>query len=130
LNSIFDLIPKDKYDNSGIEMLKTIVVDEAEPILRELLEWIQDINWPVARELMDVLPRFHNCLIQHIKAVFNSDDEEWKCWVLYLLNKFPVETIEILKYDIKRMAESPTENEKSSKVNSYAFDVMRTLNIE
>ena len=102
LSDIFDLIPKDKFDVSGMETLKTIDIDKVEPILAQLLEWIQDTNWPVARELMDVLPRFHSGLVPHIKAILNSDDEDWKCWTLELLEKFPIESLKPLETDIIR----------------------------
>jgi len=52
MRKIFELIPKDKFDTSGIYALYKIAPDEVEPILASLLEWIQDLNWPVAQELI------------------------------------------------------------------------------
>ena len=124
MNYINDLIPKDKFDTSGISLLTTIDVDEAEPILGVLLEWIQDINWPVAKELLNVLPRFHSGLIPHIKAVLNSDDDIWKCWVLVMLKNFPPETVSILSTEIKRIADSPTQTEILEGANEYAKELL------
>ena len=40
------LIPKDKGDYKNIEELKRLSFDEIEPIVPDLLVWLQDINWP------------------------------------------------------------------------------------
>ena len=79
MDEVFHLIPKDKFDISFIDELKTINVNTVDPILGDLLEWLQDINWPVAKELVDILPRFHQKLVPHIQMVFNSNDDIWKC---------------------------------------------------
>ena len=121
----FNLMPKDKSDNSNIEELKEIDVDEAEPILGELLEWIQDINWPIAQELMKILPRFHTKLIPHIKSVFESDDDIWKCYALCLLTDFPADSVKLLYPEIIRMANYPTEGELEEGVNEYAIKVIK-----
>jgi len=126
---ISDLIPKYKDDNSGIEILKTIDINEAEPILNQLLEWIQDMNWPVAREVFDLLPRFHNKLIPHIKAVFDSNDAIWKSHVLWLLKDFPAETVAHFSPDIRRIAEYPTAGEIEEETNLYAIDVIEKFNL-
>lgn len=124
MDNLLKLIPKDKFDVSGIEQLKAINVEEIEPILWELLKWIQDINWPIARELIEILPRFHFQLIPYIKTVFDTDDSIWKCWVLWLIEKFPEETIKILASDIRRIAYNPTIGERNEETNLYALDVI------
>ena len=124
MDSITGLIPKDKFDTSKIESLSTIRIEAAEPILGALLEWMQDINWPAAQSLMDVLPRFHLGLVPHIQAVFRSNDDIWKCWVLLLLKKFPSETVAMLSEDIKRIALLPTQAEVSEEADAYAQEVM------
>lgn len=68
------LVPKSKYDDSCIELLKAIDVDEVTPILPNLLIWIQDMNWPVAQKIIEVLPRFHAGLVPVIHEVFIGDD--------------------------------------------------------
>ena len=121
---LFDLIPKDKFDNSGVEQLMLIDVASAEPILGKLLEWMQDINWPIAQEYLHVLPRFHEGLIPHIRDVFKTDDGIWKAWVLTLMEGFPKETIIRLQDDIKRIALRPTEDEFDQGADGYARDLL------
>lgn len=126
MNSIFDLIPKDKFDDSGVDALKTVEITKAEQILSLLLEWIQDINWPIAQVLInDVLPRFHAELVPHIQAVLNSNDDIWKCWTLCLIKRFPVKTVKKLSPDIKRIAANPTAGEVVEEANVYADEVIQ-----
>lgn len=44
MKNIYDLVPQHKSDYSGIEKLKKIDPKEAEPILEDLMKWMQDIN--------------------------------------------------------------------------------------
>jgi hypothetical protein len=124
MDDIHKLIPKDKFDTSGIETLKKIEVNKVVPILGALLEWIQDINWPIATELIKILPRFHLQLMPHIHAVFESDDDIWKCWILDMLKRFPPETIGLLSVDIRRIAFSPTESEALEEADQYARNIV------
>ncbi|MDR3069405.1 MAG: DUF5071 domain-containing protein [Propionibacteriaceae bacterium] len=114
------LVPKDKFDTSSIAALQAVEILEVQPILGDLLAWIRDINWPVAQPLMEVLPRFHRELVPHIKAVFESDDDVWKCWTLSLLESFPRDTVELLASAIRRMAEFPTPGEVEEEACVYA----------
>jgi hypothetical protein len=129
IENILNLIPQDKTDCSSIEKLKEIDVSEVEPILGKLLEWIQDINWPIAQELIKVLPRFHSLLIPHIKLVFESNDDIWKCWVLCLLKDFPADSVQLLYPEIERMAKCPTKSELEEGTNEYAIEVTQKFEI-
>lgn len=106
--NVYDLVPKDKFDTSNIETLRTIEIEAAEPILEPLLEWMQDLNWPVAQELIEVLPRFYQGLTPHIEKVFQSNDPEWIYWTLLMMKGFPKEGIMLLKDDIFRLAKMCT----------------------
>ncbi|MDR2183357.1 MAG: DUF5071 domain-containing protein [Clostridiales bacterium] len=128
MSEIFNLIPKDKHDISGMETLRTIDIDKVEPILCKLLECMKDGNWPCARELLDIMPRFHSLLVPHIKDIFNSDDGDWKWFILLLVERFPMETIELLEADIERMAAQPTMDEVYSEANEEAYRFLDKLN--
>jgi hypothetical protein len=54
-------------------------------ILGELIEWLQDYNWPVAHVLEPFLRTIGEPLVPHIWHVLRSDDELWKYWVISLL---------------------------------------------
>ena len=44
-------IPSDKFDLEKVELLYQFTFDEIESIIRDLLKWLQDGNWPVSRSL-------------------------------------------------------------------------------
>lgn len=54
---VWALVPKDKFDISGIEGLLRLTEDEIAPALPALLEWLRDGNWPAAKALRPVLTR-------------------------------------------------------------------------
>lgn len=127
MDYIFELVPKSKSDILGIEKLKSIEPGEAEPILESLMEWMQDINWPVAHELIKVLPRFHIQLIPVIRNIFKTDDDIWKYWTLELLKSFPRETLFMLQSEIERMAKFPTDGEKTEEVDINANEILSLI---
>lgn len=115
--NITEFIPKDKFDVVSVERLKDIDPSEITPVSIQLLEWIQDINWPVAQKLVLVLPRFCKQLVPGIKQILSDrvNDVIWKYWIVtYLLDKFPAELLKDLKTELSVLAntESTDEDEK------------------
>ena len=47
------LIPKDKSDIETAETLSNHSFKEVQPIIPDLLEWLQDGNWPVSKTVAD-----------------------------------------------------------------------------
>lgn len=120
---IYDLVPKNKFDSSHIEDLKRLTDKEIAPILPALLEWIQDMNWPVAHKVLPVLALHQSSLIPHIlKALAPEEkDDMWKYWIITcLLPLFSERNIALLTPALKRIAEQPTQNERLGEVNDEA----------
>ncbi len=115
--NITEFIPKDKFDVVSVERLKNIDPSEITPVSIQLLEWIQDINWPVAQKLILVLPRFCKQLVPGIKQILSDkvNDVIWKYWIVtYLLDKFPAELLKDLRAELSALAstDSTDEDEK------------------
>ena len=82
---------------------------ELNPYLMQLLEWIQDINWPGAWIIHDRLKEFSEVdklsvsIKESVEKAINSDDEIWLERISELLvnenlkNNLPKETLNILK---------------------------------
>ncbi len=122
-DQIKDLVPKSKFDVSTIHQLYTLTEDEAQPIIRDLLYWIADINWPVARKMVYVLKHFHKIVVPHVKDVLKAceDDTEWKYFIIvWLIPMLPEESQVLLHDDIRRIIKSPTDDEKYSEVDRVA----------
>jgi len=110
-----------------MEELRMVDIEECSQIIGALMLWIQDMNWPIAQEMICILLRFREKLLPHIKDVFMSDDEMWKYWTLDLVNKLPYETAIELKNDIARLAYHPSEKEKNEEVDIKAKELLNLL---
>ena len=108
------LIPQNKFDTSTIKQLERIKTVQISTISMQLLEWIADMNWPVAQELIKVLPRFHKELMIDIKYILSDkvDDSIWKYWIINsLLPLFPPDSQTVFLPYIQRLAAMAASNE-------------------
>ena len=108
------LIPQNKFDTSTIKQLERIKTEQISTISMQLLEWIADMNWPVAQELIKVLPRFHKELMIDIKYILSDkvDDSIWKYWIINsLLPLFPPDSQTVFLPYIQRQAAMAASNE-------------------
>ncbi|WP_449069270.1 DUF5071 domain-containing protein [Prosthecobacter sp.] len=100
------LIPKHKSDVATARLAVQAGYPAVEPVLYDLLEWLQDCNWPVAQELFDFLGSIGAPLAPHIRRILSSDDQQWRYWIVGLLRQSP-ELYSIFRADVHRMACSP-----------------------
>ena len=119
------LIPKDKHDKSTISELMRISEEEVIPILPQILDWIADMNWPIATDMIKVLIRFPNSLVNPIKQALapKSEDVMLKYWIIKeLLPQLTYEAQYALWVDFVRISENPTEVERTEGVDVVAYD--------
>ena len=126
----YNLIPKDKLDVSTIDRLFELSDAEMDLIVYDLLKWIQDMNWPVAGKIVDVLSNRHIILEPHIIKILSAkqNDNIWKYWIIASLisNLKDKPSYEIVSA-IKRIAEHPTKNELAEEVDIVAKKVLFEL---
>lgn len=115
------LIPKDKFDIETAKKLSNYSIKEVQPIIPELLEWLQDGNWPVSKPIADFLIPFTEDISQEILQILKGNDGMWKYWILLIFGK----TIknEIVINEIKRIAINPTDDEINDEVNEIAIEI-------
>lgn len=116
------LIPKNKFDKHGIARLKKLSFEEIEPIIPELLEWMQDMNWPIGRPIADILKPFASRITPHIINILQTDDNMWKYWVLLHLTKKTSDTL--LLHEIERIAKFPTNYEMEDELHLVALSIL------
>ena len=125
--SIYDLVPKHKSDISHLQEIKELSDDEIRPILFSLLEWIRDINWPIASEILAVLEKHQKEVIPLISKVLvpEESDNIWKYWIIKeLLPLFSYNNLKPIIPNVRRIAINPTKSEVIEEVNCVANDFL------
>lgn len=128
MSNVEALVPKNKFDESTIEELQKLNDHEITPILLPLLEWIRDINWPVAQKIVPILAKHQVAVTPFIIELLKPEqtDEIWKYWIIAeLLGLFQSENLQPVLPSLQRIAEHPTENERDEEVDVAARKVLR-----
>ncbi|MBP2243270.1 hypothetical protein J2Z40_003869 [Cytobacillus eiseniae] len=123
-----NLLPRNKHDFDRVDQLKKMNRIELLPLLPGLLEWIQDMNWPIAHEVAELLLTFPNEMVPLIQDVFATNDEIWKYWCLdILIKRLPKEIKVQLKDELIRLVERPTVGEKYEELDEMASEILSTI---
>ena len=127
------LIPKDKFDLDAAKRLLEATPEQVSAVAFSLLEWIADMNWPVASEIIHVLPKFHKELLPSIEQILINpqNDAIWKHWIIsQLLIQFPKESLINLLPTIQMYADSVPNNEDEEDLKESALDFFDWYNKE
>ena len=124
-NDIRTLIPQNKFDTDRAEQAVAAGYPAVELILPELLKWIQDSNWPVARVLAPFLGSIGTPLIPHIQKILATDDNIWKYWTLTYLVQDSPDVAAALREDLQRYADSPTDEERAEGLDELARTILQ-----
>ena len=97
-----DLLPRNKFDFKRMNYIKKMDRSEIRPLLPGLMEWLQDLNWPIATEVVELLLTFPNEIVPLVKDVLATNDYVWKYWCLECVVKgLPVELRTKFKVDLE-----------------------------
>src|SRR3954453_10350146 len=118
------LLPSDKRDTEKVKAIVALGFPAVEPILPALLEWMQDINWPVAQALQPFLASIGAPLAPHIRSVLNTDDDVWKNWVLCHIVVESPELQTMLRADIEILATGPQGGEQAEELDVLARQIL------
>lgn len=126
--NIKDLIPKDKLDIETAEKLKQYSYEEIKPIVPDLLEWIQDMNWPVAKTVAEYLITISEFITSEIIEILNGKDEMWKYWTIGVFGIHSEKPLHPEVFEIiNRIANNPTIEEKESELHEQAINAIDRL---
>ena len=118
-------IPKDKLDTRAVQFAETVGYPALNPVLPQLLEWLQDLNWPVALPVAHLLTRAGLEIVPPLRQILASNDSIWKYWILTaLVPSLRREVREALRSEITRIADNPTIDEKAEEVDVKAKEVL------
>lgn len=79
------IVPADKHDLTACKRLALASDAEVLVHIRELLTWLQDMNWPVARPIAARVATLGPGLAAPIREILHGDDDVWKYGVVTAL---------------------------------------------
>ncbi|KZT25882.1 hypothetical protein NEOLEDRAFT_283846 [Neolentinus lepideus HHB14362 ss-1] len=122
-------LPKGKSDYEAVEQLNALSSTEIEPLIPELLTWLQDVNWPIFSPVLDLLARHPRLLVEPVRRVLQGDDDAWIAYCVGNLvkDRLPREQQISLKLELERIANNPTDAEKEWEVQDDAQEVLNVL---
>lgn len=125
MSDLYNLLPRDKHDFERVDGLKNIDKEDLIKLIPELVEWLQDINWPIAIQIAKLLLTIPEETIPFIRNVLAGDDDIWKEWCLrYVVKDLPTGLIENLKADLERIAYRPTKGEELEEVHITVQEIL------
>ncbi len=111
------IVPADKGDMESCGRLAAASDEEVIVVISELLEWLQDMNWPVANSVRDRIKVIREPLIEPLNLILSGNDESWKWFIVEsLLRNVAPEVISGIKKELVRIHEAPRKAEIDEKV--------------
>jgi hypothetical protein len=121
------LLPQDKLDLHAVARVIERGYPAVEPLLPELLTWMQDLNWPVAQALRPFLASIGAPLAPHIRPIFETDDDVWKYWIGICVVAESKPLTLALKPQLEKVANGPTAGEQEERVDVLARNILQRL---
>ena len=107
-----DYLPKNKFDRQSLCGIDELSNEEIQPIIYELLTWLQDSNWPVADKVLQVLRKREILVFPYLADILAGDDIMWKIWIMELLvPTLTAEHKEALRKNIFALSKVPSYDE-------------------
>ncbi len=128
MKKVKDLVPKNISDFSGIEELRKLSDEEIASVIPDLLAWMKDMNWPVAKEMPALLAPHQKVLIPHIIEILQPEQSEsdWKTYIIdFLLPLLDEKYLSMLTPSLERIVKNPTLGELDERINAAAADILK-----
>jgi Domain of unknown function (DUF5071) len=123
-DELLALMPVKKLDTEKAEAIVALGFPMVEPVLDEILVWMQDIYWPVARIFQPFLANIGTPLTPHIQAILKTDDDVWKYWVVQEIIGKSVELTKVFNTELQRIVTKPTAGEHKEEVDLVAKEIL------
>lgn len=125
--SLTHLLPKHKHDLAAAESLVALGWRAVEPVAEEVLTWLQDINWPVARVFAPFLAQVGADLAPYVSPILRSDDDIWKYYLIQAVVARSAPLARAVEVELRRMSQQPTASEHKEEVDQVASEALEQL---
>jgi hypothetical protein len=118
-------IPRSKGDLEAVENLNKLPFEDIKEDVPELLKWLQDMNWPIARDVADYLLPHISKIQEEIAHILVSEDEMWIYWIIgsFITASSERPSDKVLTL-ISRLANNPTRWEQENYIDEVAKEAM------
>jgi len=123
------LLPRDKHDKRSAAALVALGWNKVEQAIPEILEWLQDINWPVVPILVPFFVDAGVRLAPFIRPIFAADDAIWTQNILQVVVSQSPELASELSGELERLAYSPTAAEQLEGASDLARQILGTASV-
>lgn len=117
-------MPNDKYYVDCATALVALGWEKVKPSIPQILEWMKDINWPVAKVFQPFLMDAGAHLAPFLMPIFAGNDDTWKYHVLADIVSQSPELAGALNAELNRLASFPTDGERIEGVWGQARDIL------
>ena len=119
------LVPKHKCDDDACAALAAASDQDVIPYISDLLQCLQDLNWPIAGPVADRLSRLGHELVEPITEVLSGTDEIWKYWIVsHLLHNVREEVYRALLFKLNHIRRKPTPDERVEEVHDAVCSLL------
>jgi hypothetical protein len=119
------ILPRDKFDLEAAQRAAISDWNQMRPVAVQLLEWVQDSNWPVAGVLAPALANVGAPLAPFVDHVLAGNDETWKYNLIRSVVARSLELSSLLRPVLERIAFKPTQSETAEGVDQAARHVLQ-----
>lgn len=123
--SLPELVPSSKDETDLAKKLVALGYPTVEPVIAEIMEWVEDANWPVAKVFLPFLARIGAPLVPHVRYVLQSQDEQWKRVVLDHIVSESGALAHGISVDLLRLIDTPTGAERAEGLHTTADELFR-----
>jgi HEAT repeat protein len=120
------LVPRDKFDLAAGERAVAAGWPAVEPVLKDLVSWCLDGNWPVAAILAPFLGQLGVPVVPAVLEVLDSDDAPAKSCILFGIGRtMPAEAIDALTPHLLKLRDHPSSDEVKEELPQLAAELLR-----
>ncbi|MCE5231449.1 DUF5071 domain-containing protein [bacterium] len=128
IQSAEDLVPRDKFDYAAAWRIRHADPQMVEPVLDEILKWLQDFNWPIFSTVVDSVKTLGIMLVPHLKKIMVINDGAWKLSVMKLIED-DENLCAALKGELKFVANTPFEDDRGWEVDIRAKELLERYHL-
>ena len=122
------LVPTSKFDTDKAAALVRLGFPAVEPVIPQILEWLQDLNWPVGFVFQPFLVGIGEPLAPYVRDVLQGQDDGWKYSLLRVVVDQSPALAQALRPELERVARSPSSGEAREEVDQVAVEILEALN--